>query len=490
MSKTSSVISIGTGIVIQTILGLITEIIVARYFTLVDFATYQQTIMVLSFAPLFTFGFIDSIIYFVSYYKNDRKVLSNTFYHLILVGIITSVVIYLLRYNIAIWFENPALEKTLRFYCIIPFFSFLISLIPNYFIGKKKFTTSRNISIILSGIISVTLISVLFFSPNLLPAQLLLFRLSATILAALLTLLVLLFSTGWFLKFFDFNYYCQLSKYAFSLGITRFIPLLNLNMDKLMVSAMLGPISFAYYKIGAREIPFAGIIILSLGSTFLPFYVNLVKENNLEEIRRLWRKGTVRAAIFNFPIGLFCFVFAPFIITTLFGKTYEPSANIFRIYSLILIIRLNDGDVLAKAFNANKIILQASLLALVFNFISNYILIKLMSGIGAALASLITVALAWSYRIVKYSKLLDCDLRLMMPWKQLGVLIFLALCCASIAKVVALILGEETILSVSIGSLLALIIYVIFVWKASLLEYPEKMYFIKLLNLPGGENHC
>ena len=73
-------------------------------------------------------------------------------------------------------------------------------------------------------------------------------------------------------------------------------------MDKLMVSAMLGPVSFAYYKIGAREIPFAGIIIISLGSTFLPFYVNLIKEKNLEEIRRLWLKGTIRAAIFNFPI--------------------------------------------------------------------------------------------------------------------------------------------------------------------------------------------
>jgi O-antigen/teichoic acid export membrane protein len=486
MSKTSSAISIGTGILIQNILGLITEIFVARYFIPVDFATYQQTIMVLSFAPLATLGFIESINYFASYYKNDHKVLSNTFYHLIFVGIISSAIVFLLRYNIAIWFENPALEDTLRFYCIIPFFSFLISLIPNYFIGKKKFTTSRNISIILSGIISVILLSALFFSSNLLPAQLLFVRLSVTILAALIALLVLFFSTGWFFKFFDFNYYRQLSKYAFTLGITRFIPLLNLNLDKLMVSAMLGPISFAYYKIGAREIPFAVIIIFSLGGTFLPFYVKLVKENDLEEIRRIWRKGTVRAAMFNFPIGLLCFVFAPFIIATLFGKTYEPSANIFRIYALILLIRLNDGDILAKAFNVNKILLQASFLAIGFNFISNYVLIKLIGGIGASIATLMTVALAWSYRLVKYSKLLDCSLRLIMPWKQLGILIFAAICCTSLAKGVALIFGEETILSVSIGSLSALILYIIFIWNASLLEYSEKIYFKKLLNPFGG----
>jgi hypothetical protein len=105
---------------------------------------------------------------------------------------------------------------------------------------------------------------------------------------------------------------------------------------------------------------------------------------------------------------------------------------------------------------------------------------------GAALATLMTVALAWSYRLVKYSKLLDCGLRLIMPWKQLGVLIFVALCCTSIAKVVALIFGEETILSVSIGSLLALILYIIFIWNASLLEYSEKMYFKKLLKPLGS----
>ena len=481
MGKISSVISIGTAITVQNILGLITEIVIARYFSPMDFATYQQTIMVLSFTPLLTFGFIESIIYFASHYKDDRKMLSNTFYHLLVVGGLSSIIVYSLRNYIALWLNNPSLEVTLRVYCIIPFFSFLISTIPNYFIGKQKPATSRNIIIILYFIISAAIVLAIFAFSNLAPSQLLSIRLLVTIFAALIALCFLIFHVGWFFKLFDFVNYRELGKYAFSLGIARFIPLLYINLDKIMVSAMLGPVSFAYYKIGAREIPFATIIILSLGSALLPYYVNSVKTNDLEEIRRLWLKGTVRAALFNFPLGLICFAFAPFIITTIFGKSYEQSANIFRIYALILLIRINDGDILAKAFNANKIILQASIFVVVFNIISNYILIKLIGGIGAALASLITVTLAWSYRLVKYCKLLECSFDRIMPWKQLGFLMMATLSCTAIAKAIPILFGAETLLTVSIGIILALSLFSIFVWNTGQLEYPEKTYLKKLL---------
>ena len=481
MGKISSVISIGTAITVQNILGLITEIVIARYFSPIDFATYQQTIMVLSFTPLLTFGFIESIIYFASHYKDDRKILSNTFYHLLLVGGTSSAIVYSLRNYIALWLNNPSLEITLRVYCWIPFFSFLISIIPNYFIGKEKPKASRNLIIILYCIISAAIILTIFTFSNLTPSQLLSIRLLVTVFAALIAFCFLIFRAGYFFKFFDFDNYRKLFKYAFALGIARFIPLLNINLDKIMVSVMLGPVSFAYYKIGAREIPFATIIIFSLGSALLPYYVNSVKKNDLEEIRRLWLKGTVRAALFNFPLGLICFAFAPFIITTIFGKSYEQSANIFRIYALMLLIRINDGDVLAKAFNANKIILQASIFALGFNLISNYFLIKLIGVIGAALASLITVTLAWNYRLLKYCKLLGCSFGQIMPWKQLGFLMMATLCCTAIAKATPIIFGAETLLTVSIGIILALSLFSIFIWNTNQLEYSEKTYLKKML---------
>lgn len=481
MGKTSSVISIGTAITVQNILGFITEIIIARYFSPMDFATYQQTIMVLSFTPLFTFGFIESIIYFASRYQDERKILSNTFYHLLLAGTLSSAIVYFLRNCIALWLQNPSLEIALRVYCLIPFFSFLISTIPNYFIGKEKPATGRNLIIILYLIISAAIVLTIFNFSNLTPSQLLSIRLWATIFAAFIALFFLIFHAGWFFRYFDFDNYRQLGNYAFSLGIARFVPVLSIHLDKIMVSVMLGPVSFAYYKIGAREIPLATIIIMSLGSALLPYYVNLVKKNELEEIRRLWLKGTVRAALFNFPLGLVCFAFAPFIITTIFGKSYEPSANIFRVYALILLIRLNDGDILAKAFNANKIILQASIFALVFNLISNYILIKLIGGIGAALATLITVALAWGYRLIKYRKLLKCGFDRIMPWKQLGFLMMATLGCTAIAKATPIVFGAETLLSVSIGIILALSFFSIFVWNTHQLEYSEKAYLKKLL---------
>ena len=169
MGKISSVISIGTAITVQNILGLITEIVIARYFSPMDFATYQQTIMVLSFTPLLTFGFVESIIYFASHYKDDRKILSNTFFHILLTGAASSAIVYALRNYIAFWLNNPSLAVTLRVYCLIPFFSFLISTIPNYFIGKQNPATGRNLIIILYCIMSAAIILSIFTFSNLNP---------------------------------------------------------------------------------------------------------------------------------------------------------------------------------------------------------------------------------------------------------------------------------------------------------------------------------
>ena len=482
MNKTTAIISIGTGIAIQSILSIVLEITVARYFKPLDFATYQQTIMVLSFAPLLTFGFIESVIYFASFYNDDRKIISYTFYHLLFTGAISSLLIYLLRTNIASWFKNPDLEVTLRFYCFIPLFSFIMTMIPNYFIGKNKFVISRNLSITATGIIAVTIISVIFLYSNLNPSSVLLVRLLVTALVATILFFFLVIQAGWFFASFRLSDYRQLFNYAFSLGITRFIPVINVNMDKLMVSTMLGPVSFAYYKIGATEIPLSAILILSLGSALLPFYVNSIKNNNLFETHRTWCKGTLRAAMVSFPIGFLFFFFAPFIITTVFGKTYEPSSNIFRIYSLLLLIRINDSDVLAKAFNMNTIILYASLFALIFNVILNLILIHILGAQGAALSTLFTVILAWMYRLTKYSKLLECKFSEIVPWRKLGVLIFASSCCCGIAKSIPLLLGKETVITVAIGTMSGLVIYFLFIWNFGELDRQERKILKKFLN--------
>jgi hypothetical protein len=68
-----------------------------------------------------------------------------------------------------------------------------------------------------------------------------------------------------------------------------------------------------------------------------------------------------------------------------------------------------------------------------------------------------------------------------MPWKQLGFLMMATVCCTAIAKTTPIIFGAETLLTVSIGIILALSLFSIFVWNTDQLESPEKTYLKKLL---------
>lgn len=148
----------------------------------------------------------------------------------------------------------------------------------------------------------------------------------------------------------------------------------------------------ASYKV-ATIIPSALIIIPSAVLMYVyPYFAR--KQNDYVWLKKNYFKLSLTSGVFYFLISLFLFLFAPLIITTLYGNQYSESIGIFRVLSISFFIsatfRITSGNILVTqrklSYNSINAVISG-----VLAIILNSILITRYGSIGAAYSQLLTV---------------------------------------------------------------------------------------------------
>lgn len=195
-----------------------------------------------------------------------------------------------------------------------------------------------------------------------------------------------------------------LERYALLIAITNFTSNILILIDITCLGMMLSePQILAGYKV-ASVVPNAMLFITS--SVIVYYYPKLIRLYN-EDIEAFSKKlKMIRRVlvIINGAIALGMFLFAPFIITLLFGEQYKKSIGIFRLlcfnYFVYSSYRKLYGNVIAliKKVKVNFI---NTALAGILNIILNVFLINKYGAIGAAIAtvcvSIFTTAFSFIY---------------------------------------------------------------------------------------------
>lgn len=103
---------------VKTIIG----IILARNLSQADFGSYRQLFLIYgTFSTFLLLGLPQSLLYFLPKADNPREqkqIISRTINILSLLAIVFSLVLFVLRANIAAMFNNAGLEKLLLIYCL------------------------------------------------------------------------------------------------------------------------------------------------------------------------------------------------------------------------------------------------------------------------------------------------------------------------------------------------------------------------------------
>ena len=179
-------------------------------------------------------------------------------------------------------------------------------------------------------------------------------------------------------------------------NLILFIPAISVSvykvMDKIMLGSMTDMTTVGYYENAEKIINIPITIITALGTVMLPRISNLVSNGKEEDARR-YTDISIKFMMFlaiPFTLGILAIIenFAPIY----FGNEFAIS-GIYAKYLSTTIIFISWANVIRTQYllpnEKDKIYIVSIISGAVLNFIFNIFLIKLYSGLGAIIATII-----------------------------------------------------------------------------------------------------
>jgi len=170
--------------------------------------------------------------------------------------------------------------------------------------------------------------------------------------------------------------------------------------DGIIVSAVYrDPAMFAWFRYGAKEFPLVLMLASGLNAAMLPEFST--RGRMKESLARIRAKSKSLMHI-CFPSTMFIMLFARWLYPRMFTPEFQKSADIFLIYSLLVIPRLVFPQTIVVGRKKTRITLIASLLELGLNIPLSLWMIKMVYNIvGVALATFV-VYLAGKVFLIAY----------------------------------------------------------------------------------------
>ncbi len=471
MSKRSAAVILYVALFTAGVLQVFQSIVVAHFFEPEQLAPYRYGILTVGFASLFAMGMIESVFYFISgkYVSSARKYVGNTLLTCTFIFLVIFLLYHgLLKPHLLVHTELAPWLREIGAYLLIALFLFFNLTAHNVLVGGQRPAVASGLRVF-QYVFRILAIAVALFSGLITSIyQLILLIVFLEAFQSLLYGAVLLGGRQLSFRLRGIEVWAQY-RYALGLGIAGFMPFVNASLDKIMISALLGASSFAIYSVSAIELPISGILVSVFGSVFFSTYVGYAESGDTTGITALWRRCSLHGMIINVPAGMLVFLFSDVLYRIMLPESYFEGHKVLGIYALLLLLRFNSPDVLARALNRNAIIVQAAVVTLIVNIAGTLIFIQAFGLWGAALATLCGTAAGWIYYLARYARLLNTTGGRLFPWKSYIRLIALSGSFFGAARW-SLEYVEISIALVVLGGVFYLI------YAFSLLEKQEKAY--------------
>jgi O-antigen/teichoic acid export membrane protein len=165
--------------------------------------------------------------------------------------------------------------------------------------------------------------------------------------------------------------------------------MLSMQLDKFVISGFFPPEQFAVFSGGAMELPFITIFSNSINSVLLP---GISSQDNTSEVAKIYRGAVRKNALIILPMATLFFLFAEPIIVFLYSSRYIAAVPFFKVYTLILPLRIATFGIIFMALGKTRQVLYNAVFTLTANLVLNLVLVRYMGMMGAALA---TVLVTW-----------------------------------------------------------------------------------------------
>lgn len=215
----------------------------------------------------------------------------------------------------------------------------------------------------------------------------------------------------------DIAFWFSLLRESWPFLIGSFLAVIVFDIDKVMISVMIGESETGLYNSAYRLMSATGIISGSFASAIYPTLSRLyTSDNNDETYGRMLDTGVKYMLAISIPLGAGTVITADEILITLFGSSYYKSILVLQIliWAQVGIFLSRVLTTVVKTINKQHYNALNAGIAAVVNIILNFLLIPAFGINGAALATVLTgvcvlvLELYWVhrfYRLPNFSKL-------------------------------------------------------------------------------------
>lgn len=377
--------------VVTTVISLAITKLLSVYFSLQEYGTYSQAILVsTTTASLTLLGLSSAINYFYNRtpdVKEKQRYVSSIFFLEEIIGTVVAVVLFIFRGEIVKYFKNEDVKNLIIIVAFMPLLTNMIAMYQNLFvsIGRAKTIAIRNLVVSICRFISVLVAC--FITRDV-----------KTILIVLLILDILQF-LYFFLVFRRYSFdvspkylspttFKSILNFSIPLSIYTIAGSLANDIDKYVIGYFTNTDTLAIYTNASKRLPF-DIITSSFITVLIPIITRLLNDNKNEEANKLFSLYMRFGCIISLICGGGCIALSNHIIVLLYDEKYISGLPIFVIYLVIEMIRFANVTIVLSATGQTKIMMISSISMLFLNAIFNVLSYKVFGWYGPAIVTLV-----------------------------------------------------------------------------------------------------
>ena len=334
-SKQAAWVAIGS--FFSFIVGIVSPMILSRFFDKGDYGTYKQVMYVYNtLLTVFTLGLPKAYAYFLPKYASvySRDIISKITNIFFILGAVFSLFLLCCSGAIANVMNNPDLKMALIVFSPTPFL-----LLPTMGLDaiyasfrKTKYLAYYTIATRTLTIVCIVLPVVLFSGSYI-------YALIGFDIASFITFFIALYLKSWPIRNVEHQKSSLTNKEIFRFAL----PLLYASLWGMIISSSnqffigryFGNETFAEFSNGFMELPFTGMIIGAISAVLLPVFSGMDKGNGMgNDALNVWYSVLLKSAKLIFPMLIFSVFFAELIMTCMYGDLYSQSAIYFVIKNI------------------------------------------------------------------------------------------------------------------------------------------------------------
>lgn len=374
---------VGVGSFFSFVVGIVSPMILSRYFSKGDYGTYKQVMFVYNtLLSVFTLGLPKAYAYFLPKYERRyskdiiRKITSIFF----VLGGIFSLTLFFGAEIIAKILNNVDLALALKVFAPTPLLLLPTLGLDGIFASFRR-TQFSAIYTIITRIFTVvlTVLPVLLFDGTYIHAII------GFDIASLVACVLALLLKSWPFRKEE----SSVSDVTFKRIISFALPLFYASIwgmilgsaNQFFISRYYGNEVFAEFSNGFMEIPFASMIISAIGTVLLPRFSEMDDGTGMQEgVYRLWLNALEKTSKIIFPILIYSVFFSRIIMTCLYGDMYSNSAIYFQIKNISSLLYIVPFAPIMLAIGKSKEYANAHLIAAVAIVILDYLCVLLLDS--------------------------------------------------------------------------------------------------------------